>query len=87
MLVQVLDETERDLTFHGYSRLTDLETDEELKTYISKNFQKDYALALESHLRSIQDTCDHVGADFYTVTTSTPIFDTFLHTLGNRRRW
>ncbi len=87
MLIQVLDKGERDLTLHGHSRLTDLETEDELKTYISKSFQKDYNQALEDHLAHIQEVCDLVGADFYTITTDTPIFDSFLYTLGSRRRW
>ncbi|MBP2029595.1 uncharacterized protein (DUF58 family) [Methanohalophilus levihalophilus] len=87
MLIQVLDKSERELSLHGHSRLTDLETEDELKTYISKSFQKDYNQALEDHLAYIQNICDHVGADFYTVTTDKPIFDTFLYTLGSRRRW
>lgn len=87
ILIQVLDKSERELTLQGHSRLTDLETEEELKTYISKNFQKEYNQILNEHIDRIQYLCDHVGADFYTVTTDTPIFDTFLYTLGSRRRW
>ncbi|MDK2891800.1 DUF58 domain-containing protein [Methanohalophilus sp.] len=87
MLIQVLDKSERELTLHGDSRLMDLETGEELKTYISKSFQKEYNEILNEHLARIQSVCDHVDADFYTVTTDVPIFDTFLYTLGSRRRW
>ncbi|MGP8322005.1 MAG: DUF58 domain-containing protein [Methanosarcinaceae archaeon] len=85
ILVQVLDHNERDLTIHGHSRLLDLETDDELKTYISKDFKTEYQKHLEDHISSIRKICARVGAEFYTFTTDAPVFDAFFHTLSRRR--
>ncbi|WP_292485499.1 DUF58 domain-containing protein [Methanohalobium sp.] len=86
ILVQVLDNTEVDLPVYGNSKLIDLETESELKTYISKNFKDEYKKQLENHTNSIREICDHTGADFYTFNTDIPIFDAFFYTIS-RRRW
>lgn len=86
ILVQVLDPTERDLTIHGHSKLVDLETQVNLDTYISDSFKEEYQDQLEAHINKISDICSRVGAEFYTFTTDTPIFDAFLNTIS-RRRW
>jgi uncharacterized protein (DUF58 family) len=86
ILVQVLDNTEIELPVYGNSKLIDLETESELKTYISKNFKDEYKKQLENHTNSIREICDHTGADFYTFDTDTPIFDAFFYTIS-RRRW
>ncbi len=85
ILIQVLDPSERDLKVHGHSRLHDLETGDELKTYISKNFKSEYQKHLEDHISSVQNICARVGAEFYTFTTDVPVFDAFFHTLSRRR--
>ncbi|MCD4702937.1 MAG: DUF58 domain-containing protein [Methanosarcinaceae archaeon] len=85
MLVQVLDRTESDLSFHGYTKLEDLETGAGLKTYISKNFKQEYQEQLYDHINKVRGICDHVGADFYAFTTDMPVFDAFFHTLSRRR--
>ncbi len=85
ILVQVLDPAESDLKVHGHSRLLDLETGDELKTYISKNFKSEYQKHLDNHISSIQEICARVGAEFYTFTTDVPVFDAFFHTLSRRR--
>ncbi len=85
VLIQVLDPSERDLKVHGHSRLLDLETGDELKTYISKNFKSEYQKHLEDHISSVRNICARVGAEFYTFTTDVPVFDAFFHTLSRRR--
>ena len=85
ILIQVLDPSERDLKVHGHSRLLDLETGDELKTYISKNFKSEYQKHLEDHISSVRNICARVGAEFYTFTTDVPVFDAFFHTLSRRR--
>lgn len=85
VLVQVLDPAERDLKIHGHSRLLDLETGAELKTYVSKNFKSEYQKHLEDHISSVQNICARVGAEFYTFTTDVPVFDAFFQTLSRRR--
>ena len=85
ILVQVLDPAESDLKVHGHSRLLDMETDAELKTYISKSFKSEYQKHLDNHISSVQKICARVGAEFYTFTTDVPVFDAFFHTLSRRR--
>ena len=86
MLIQVLDPSESDLSIHGDVKLLDLETEDELKTYLSNTFKEDYQEELRSHIDSIRAICDHTGAEFYTFTTDTPIFDSFLYFLNGRRK-
>jgi hypothetical protein len=64
-----------------------MESGEELQTYVSKNFQKNYQELLNEHVYRIQEACDHVGADFYQFSNDKPIFEAFLETLSSRRRW
>lgn len=85
ILVQVLDKTEIEIPVHGNSKLIDLETESELKTYISESFKKEYKEQLEDHINKIREVCDHVGADFYTFNTDVPIFDAFFYTISRRR--
>jgi uncharacterized protein (DUF58 family) len=86
ILIQVLDRTESTLTLHGDMKLKDLETGNELKTYVSEDFKAEYQKQLEAHINRITKACNRVGAEFYTFTTDVPIFDAFFHTIS-RRRW
>jgi uncharacterized protein (DUF58 family) len=87
IVIQVMDKTEKDLQIDGLAKLTDMESGEELQTYVSKNFQKNYQELLNEHVYRIQEACDHVGADFYQFSNDKPIFEAFLETLSSRRRW
>lgn len=84
ILIQVLDPSESDLSMHGHVKLMDLETDAELKTYLSNNFKDKYQEELKSHIDGIQNICNHAGADFYTFTTDTPIFEAFFNAINRR---
>ncbi|MFO8016131.1 MAG: DUF58 domain-containing protein [Candidatus Woesearchaeota archaeon] len=79
--VQVLDPVERNFDLEGDMKLKDSETDEQLKTHISPRLQKEYQQRMDAHVNDIADTCTRLGADFYTVTTDTPIFDAFYRLL------
>lgn len=86
ILIQVLDPTEKVLPLQGNSKLLDLETGEEIRTYISENFKERYLGKLDDHAARIKKSCMKVGAEFYTFTTDTPIFDAFYYTIRRRRR-
>ena len=86
ILVQVLDPTEKVLPLNGNSRLIDLETGEEVRTYISESFKEKYLEKLDDHNARIKKACMKAGAEFYSFTTDTPIFDAFYHTIRRRRR-
>lgn len=86
IVIQVLDSTEKELPLQGNSKLVDLETGEDIRTYISEKFKERYTRKLDDHTARIKKTCMKVGAEFYTFTTDTPIFDAFHHTIRRRRR-
>jgi len=86
ILIQVLDPTEKMLPLQGNSKLVDLETGEDIRTYISENFKERYLKKLDDHAARIKKACMKVGAEFYTFTTDTPTFDAFYYTIRRRRR-
>jgi uncharacterized protein (DUF58 family) len=86
ILIQVLDPTEKVLPLQGNSKLVDLETGEEIGTYVGENFKERYLGKLDDHSAMIKKSCMKVGAEFYTFTTDKPIFDAFYHTIRRRRR-
>lgn len=86
ILIQVLDPTEKMLPIQGNSKLIDLETGEEVRTYVSEKFKERYLKKLDDHSARIKKACMKTGAEFYTFTTDTPIFDAFYHTIRRRRR-
>ncbi|MBN1645723.1 DUF58 domain-containing protein [Candidatus Woesearchaeota archaeon] len=81
ILVQVLDSQEKHLPFEGTSELTDAESGGLLKTFVSKRMQKDYTERLYSHIYTLKEIADSIGAEFISVTTNVPIFETFYHIL------
>jgi len=78
MLIQVLDPFERDLPIRGDSRFYDLETGDEMKTYLSSSFRGNYLKELEKHNAAIDHVCKRNGAKFYSFTTDAPVFDSLL---------
>lgn len=86
ILVQVLDPTEKVLPLQGNSKLIDLETGNEVRTYIGEKFKERYREKLDEHNARIKKACIKVGAEFYTFTCDTPIFDAFYNTIRRRRR-
>jgi uncharacterized protein (DUF58 family) len=86
IVIQVLDPTEKVLPLQGNSKLVDLETGEEIRTYVSEKFKERYIKKLDDHSARIKKTCMKVGAEFYTFTTDTPVFNAFHYTIRRRRR-
>jgi uncharacterized protein (DUF58 family) len=86
ILIQVLDPTEKVLPLKGNSKLVDLETGEDVRTYVSENFKEKYLGKLEDHSARIKKASLKTGAEFYNFTTDTPIFDAFYYTIRRRRR-
>jgi uncharacterized protein (DUF58 family) len=80
-LIQVLDRTEMDLNFEGDFMLEDLETHDKMKTYISPLLKKKYSDQLSDHIANVKRVAAEVKAEFYTVSTGTPIFDTMFRLL------
>lgn len=78
MLIQVLDPFEKNLPIKGDSRFFDMETGDEMKTYLSDSFRNNYLKELDNHNAAIDNICKKTGAKFYSFTTDVPVFDSFL---------
>ena len=84
VLIQVLDPVERSLDLGGEAKLIDLETDAKMDIYTSPRLRAEYQKRLNDHNAKIKETCLAVGADFHTVTTDKPVFDTIFETVSSR---
>jgi uncharacterized protein (DUF58 family) len=80
-LIQVLDPIEKELNIEGDFKLRDLETKEQLRTYISPFFRKSYKNMLAEHNAKIQRACDEVRARFHSFSTETQSYDAFFELL------
>ncbi len=80
-LVQVLDPVEAELDLKGDVILKDMESSASLRTYVSSRFRDQYKKRLADHVLEIKDLCSHFRFSFITVTTDTPIFETFYNIL------
>lgn len=78
-VIQVLDIEERDLALQGDVILEDSETQAKLRTFMSMRLKNTYQQKLEEHIAKLKDICEHNGASFISVSTNTPIFETFYH--------
>jgi uncharacterized protein (DUF58 family) len=76
-LIQILDPLEAELNMEGDYKLRDLESDEQVRTYVSPYLRKNYLEKLNAHASEIKKVCDETGAQFYSFSTDTPIFDAF----------
>jgi uncharacterized protein (DUF58 family) len=81
IVIQVLDDIEKNLEIEGEVILTDKESEKKVRTYISRRMRKDYKDRLFSHIYDVKDICDELDAHFISVTSSVPLFETFYHVL------
>jgi uncharacterized protein (DUF58 family) len=70
-----------DMDFEGSVKLQDSETNQILKTFISRRLKEKYLRNLKDHINEIQNMCNHLNAKFYSIPTNRPIFDTFYDVL------
>ncbi len=80
-VVQVLDPTERDLAIMGDVILQDSETKEKMRTYVSRRLKSVYQDKIMDHIMRLKALCHENDAAFISVTSDTPIFETFYHVL------
>ncbi|MFT4297713.1 MAG: DUF58 domain-containing protein [Candidatus Woesearchaeota archaeon] len=80
-VLQVLDPEELKFNMAGDFMLKDSEQGSIVRTFISNRLRSIYRNKLESHNDRLHQICTSVGAQFMTVTTDTPIFDTFYKVL------
>ena len=84
VLIQVLDPLEKSLDLGGEAKLIDLETDAKMDIYTSPRLRAEYSKRLNDHISKIKETCITVGADFHTVTTDKPVFDSIFEVVNKR---
>jgi len=82
MVIQVLDPAERELDLQGEVILTDAETNDRMKTFISNKVIENYSEKLLEHIYNLKKVCDTYNAKFLSVSTETPVFDAFYALLG-----
>lgn len=81
IIIQVLDESEKDLDVRGDIILEDSESKSTLHTFISNRLVQKYNTKLDDHIYAIKDLAEHIGAKFVITTTNTPVFDVFYNIL------
>ncbi len=84
VLIQVLDPLEKSFDLGGEAKLIDLETDARMDIYTSPRLRADYQKRLNDHNARIRETCLTIGADFHTVSTDKPVFDSIFEVVSNR---
>ncbi|MBI2133174.1 DUF58 domain-containing protein [Candidatus Woesearchaeota archaeon] len=80
-LIQVLDPSEKKLNVEGDVKLKDLETNIQLKTYVSSKLKSEYQRKLEQHISQIEEAGTSTKTSFHSVTTDTLIFEAFYQIL------
>jgi uncharacterized protein (DUF58 family) len=84
VVVQVLDRSERDFMIEGDVILEDSESSDTLRTTVTNKLVEHYADNMLDHMYNLKNICDSLGAKFISVSTDTPIFDTFYNLLGDK---
>lgn len=82
IIVQVLDKSEQSLEVEGDLNLTDLETSEVLRTFVTGAFKHEYKGILEHHIKGLEKLSTSMRAKFFTLTVGDPIFDFFYSLFG-----
>jgi uncharacterized protein (DUF58 family) len=86
MLVQVLDPWELDLGWRDDVKFQDMETSDVKRTFLSPGFRKDYARSIAQHNAQVKGICHDLGIEFTSVTTDSPVFDSFVKIVGGGKR-
>ncbi len=76
-LIQVLDPLEKNLKLEGDYTLMDLESQQNMRTFIDPYLRKTYLQKMQQHQEEILKVCAETGSDFYPVVTDQSIFTTF----------
>jgi len=87
ILIQVLDPIEADLGMEGDLRFIDMESKDAVVTSITPRMREVYLDRMESHNNRLMDVCNSVGADFFSFTTDTPIFEAFREVNSRASVW
>ncbi len=85
-VIQVLDPKEKSLALEGDLKLLDLETKQEIQTFITPSNRQQYLGKLEDHIASIEKLCTKLDADYSLVITDKPVFESFFDILQDVKR-
>jgi uncharacterized protein (DUF58 family) len=86
LVVHVVDPAEKKLDWQGDIKLFDLETNQMKKIFFTPSMRRDYAVKYVAHIEKVRKICDGMGADFFSISTSDPIFDVFFQITHLARR-
>lgn len=87
ILIQILDPAEADLDFEGDLRFIDMEAKRSVMTRVTPKVKEEYVAKMNEHDARIRETCNAVGADFFTYTTDTLIFEVFSDVNSRAKVW
>ncbi len=87
ILIQILDPAEAGLDFEGDLRFIDMEAKRSVMTRVTPKVKEEYILKMNEHDARIRETCNVVGADFFTYTTDKPIFEVFSDVNSRAKVW
>jgi uncharacterized protein (DUF58 family) len=87
ILIQILDPAEAGLDFEGDLRFIDMESKESVMTRVTPKVKEEYISKMKEHDARIRETCNAVGADFFSYSTDKPIFEVFSDVNSRAKVW
>ena len=78
VLVNTLDSSEIEPDMHGDKILKDPESDDKIRTYLSKRTRNKYQEEIEEHTQEIEEIARKYGAHYLLVSTGDDFFDSFM---------
>jgi uncharacterized protein (DUF58 family) len=87
ILIQILDPAEADLDFEGDLRFIDMEAKRSVMTRVTPKVREEYISKMKEHDARIRETCNAVGADFFSYSTDKPIFEVFSDVNSRAKVW
>lgn len=78
VLVNTFDIEEIDPSMEGDKILQDPESDQQMRTYISRKTRSDYRQKLEKHMQDIEEIAEKYGAEYILASTEEDVFESFL---------
>ena len=73
--MQILDPLEVNVNLEGDFNLVDMESNATMQTFISPYLKEKYGEGMRAHKAQIQEICDEIGAEFYSINSDKQVFD------------
>ncbi len=74
--IQILDPLEQSFAVEGDLVLHDAETDQKMRTYVTRRVQQEYRSQMDEHSARIRSLAEQYGFTFHTASTDKAVFDT-----------